>query len=94
MPSCYARTSRRTCETPPERGDALTGVGWQRHHSSHPTIARQIRFSPYDSGVQPRLFADVKRTNGRPGLYSEDSFAFLDRAAGVVWDRIRGKLDE
>jgi hypothetical protein len=44
--------------------------------------------------VQPRLFADVERTNGRPGLYSEDSFAFLDRAAGVVWERIREKLDE
>ncbi len=44
--------------------------------------------------MRPRLFDQVARTNGRPGLYGEDSFAFLNRAAGVVWNRIREKLDE
>jgi hypothetical protein len=42
----------------------------------------------------PALFDDFERTNGRQGLYSEDTFTFLNRAAGVVWERIREKLDD
>jgi hypothetical protein len=42
----------------------------------------------------PTLFDDFVRTNGRQGLYSEDTFTFLNRAAGVVWERIREKLDD
>jgi hypothetical protein len=42
----------------------------------------------------PTLFDEVKRTDSSPGRYSEDSFKFLNRADGVVWERIREKLEE
>lgn len=39
------------------------------------------------------LFDDVDRTDALPGSYMEDSFSFLNRAAGPYWDRIRGELE-
>jgi hypothetical protein len=39
------------------------------------------------------LFDKVTRSDPSPGGYSEDSFSFLNRAAGVVWERIREKLE-
>ncbi len=40
-----------------------------------------------------RLFDDVARTDTSPQLYREDTFAFLNRVSGVLWDRIRGELE-
>jgi hypothetical protein len=42
---------------------------------------------------EPALFDNIERTDSSPCLYAEDSFAFLNRAAGVVWERIRRELD-
>lgn len=39
------------------------------------------------------LFHDIDRIDASPARYGEDSFAFLDRASGVVWERIRSELD-
>src|SRR4051794_27069319 len=39
------------------------------------------------------LFDDLERADGRPAAYGEDSFAFLNRAEGAVWARIRCELD-
>jgi hypothetical protein len=43
--------------------------------------------------VSPQLFDEVVRTDGSPGLRSEDSFSFLNRAHGIVWGRLRDQLD-
>ncbi len=40
-----------------------------------------------------RLFDAIERTDGRPAKHTEDSFSFLNRAAGPVWERIRSELD-
>jgi hypothetical protein len=45
------------------------------------------------TGVSASLFDTFERTDGSPGGHSEDSFRFLNRAAGVVWTRIRQELD-
>jgi hypothetical protein len=39
------------------------------------------------------LFDDLDRTDRSPAAYGEDSFSFLNRAAGVGWARIRDVLD-
>jgi hypothetical protein len=39
------------------------------------------------------LFDECERTDPTPALYAEDSFAFMNRAAGVVWERIRDELE-
>lgn len=39
------------------------------------------------------LFDEIERTDGTPARRTEDSFRFLNRAGGVVWDRIRSQLD-
>lgn len=39
------------------------------------------------------LFDAIERTDGTPARRTEDSFRFLNRAAGAVWDRIRDQLD-
>lgn len=41
----------------------------------------------------PPLFDDLRRSNSSPALRSEDSFAFLNRASGIVWARQRELLD-
>lgn len=43
--------------------------------------------------MQQSLFDEIERTDGSPATYSEDSFTFLNRADGIVWHRIREKLD-
>jgi hypothetical protein len=43
--------------------------------------------------VPPPLFDEIERTDSSPGLRTEDSFKFLNRARGIVWDRIRALLD-
>ena len=43
--------------------------------------------------MQKPLFDVFERTDTSPALHSEDSFHFLNRAAGVFWERIREKLD-
>ncbi|MHB8241685.1 MAG: hypothetical protein ACYDHN_06805 [Solirubrobacteraceae bacterium] len=43
--------------------------------------------------MQQPLFDEIQRTDGSPGLRTEDSFSFLNRARGVVWERIRNQLD-
>jgi hypothetical protein len=40
-----------------------------------------------------RLFDDVVRSDGSPKKASEDSFAFLNRAAGPFWTAIRDELE-
>jgi hypothetical protein len=40
-----------------------------------------------------RLFDDDERTDGSPKKASEDSFAFLNRAAGPFWAAIRDELE-
>jgi hypothetical protein len=40
-----------------------------------------------------RLFDDLARTDGSPKKASEDSFAFLNRAAGPFWAAIRDELE-
>ncbi len=40
------------------------------------------------------LFDDRRRSDSSPALYSEDSFTFLNRAAGEAWERIRDVLDD
>jgi hypothetical protein len=39
------------------------------------------------------LFDDGARNDASPGRHSEDSFSFLNRAVGEVWERIRAELD-
>jgi hypothetical protein len=41
-----------------------------------------------------RLFDEVRRTNANPAAYNEDSFSFLNRAAGPYWQRVRTVLDD
>ncbi len=43
--------------------------------------------------MQEPLFDAVERSDGSPARYTEDSFAFLNRASGIVWERLREKLD-
>jgi hypothetical protein len=43
--------------------------------------------------VQEPLFDAVARSDGSPARYTEDSYAFLNRASGIVWERLREKLD-
>jgi hypothetical protein len=44
--------------------------------------------------AQDRLFEEVERTNSSPASYNEDSFSFLNRAAGPYWQRVRTVLDD
>jgi hypothetical protein len=39
------------------------------------------------------LFDDVSRSDSSPGRHTETSFHFLNRRAGVFWDRVRGHLE-
>lgn len=39
------------------------------------------------------LFDDHERTDASPSSYSESTFAFYNRVAGPVWERIRGTLE-
>lgn len=39
------------------------------------------------------LFSEIERTDSTPARRTEDSFRFLNRASGAVWDRIRSQLD-
>jgi hypothetical protein len=39
------------------------------------------------------LFDEFERTDPTPALYAEDSFVFMNRAAGAVWQRIRDELE-
>lgn len=41
----------------------------------------------------PRLFDEVERTDPSPGWPNEDSFSFLNRADGAVWQRQRELLE-
>lgn len=41
-----------------------------------------------------QLFDEVQRHDASPAAYNEDSFSFLNRAAGLYWQRIRTVLDE
>ena len=41
----------------------------------------------------PRVFDDLACTDTSPQLYREDTFAFLNRVSGLLWDRIRGELE-
>jgi hypothetical protein len=43
--------------------------------------------------VRLSLFDDIERHDASPATYAEDSFGFLNRAAGLVWERIREVLD-
>jgi hypothetical protein len=43
--------------------------------------------------VDQRLFDQIVRKDGSPARYSEDSFTFLNRAAGSFWARIRDELE-
>jgi hypothetical protein len=46
------------------------------------------------SAVPPRsLFSARERADDRPRAHGEPSYAFLDRAAGARWERVRGALD-
>jgi hypothetical protein len=40
------------------------------------------------------LFDDMPRVDQSPAKYAEDSFAFLNRARGPLWERIRAMLEE
>jgi hypothetical protein len=39
------------------------------------------------------IFDDLRRSDSSPALRCEDSFAFLNRASGIVWERQRQLLD-
>jgi hypothetical protein len=39
------------------------------------------------------LFEELERTDASPATYGEDSFHFLNRAAGPFWSAVRGELD-
>jgi hypothetical protein len=41
----------------------------------------------------PSLFDDFERTNPAPAKHSEDSFSFLNRAAGSFWANVRDELE-
>lgn len=40
------------------------------------------------------LFDDFCRNDGRPALFDEPTFGFLNRRAGARWQRVRDLLDE
>src|SRR6266849_3098445 len=40
------------------------------------------------------IFDDVSRADGRPSRHSESRSGFLNRAAGLVFDRIRATLED
>jgi hypothetical protein len=44
--------------------------------------------------MQSSLFDEIKRSDGAPAKHAEDSFSFLNRADGIVWQRIRDKLND
>jgi hypothetical protein len=44
--------------------------------------------------VPESLFDDLRRTDDRPALFDEPTFRFLNRRAGIVWQRVRDLLDE
>jgi hypothetical protein len=41
----------------------------------------------------PTLFSVRDRTDATPRAHQEPAYAFLDRAAGARWERVRGELD-
>jgi hypothetical protein len=45
------------------------------------------------TGTKPSLFDRFQRTDLPPGRYAEDAFSFLNRVAGVSWERIRDTLE-
>jgi hypothetical protein len=62
----------------------------------------QARRRPLDLGrlnggqaqVPESLFDDLRRTDDRPALFDEPTFRFLNRRAGIIWQRVRDLLDE
>ena len=42
---------------------------------------------------EPTLFSVRDRTDESPRAHQEPAYAFLDRAAGTHWERVRGELD-
>jgi hypothetical protein len=44
--------------------------------------------------VPESLFDDFCRSDGRPALFDEPTFGFLNRRAGAKWQRVRDLLDE
>src|SRR3712207_6477951 len=53
--------------------------------------ARDISLQAYAGAV--RLFDDIERRDNSPSAYSEDTFTFLNRVEGPVWQRIRDTLE-
>jgi hypothetical protein len=53
------------------------------------TQARREVLRAEDQFARARLFDDRERTDSSPATSAEDSFSFLNRACGIVWDRIR-----
>jgi hypothetical protein len=53
------------------------------------TTARREVLRAGASTLSFRLFEERERTDSSPASSGEDSFSFLNRADGIVWDRIR-----
>jgi hypothetical protein len=67
------------------------GVGGERRRVSVRTLARGKAIRSTLHG--PTLFSVRSRTDASPRAHQEPAYAFLDRAAGVRWGRVRGELE-
>lgn len=58
------------------------------------TVRRLARGKAIRSTLHgPTLFSVRDRTDATPRAHQEPAYAFLDRAAGVRWDAVRGELE-
>jgi hypothetical protein len=67
------------------------GVGGERRRASVRSLARGKAIRSTLHG--PTLFSVRDRTVASPRAHQESAYAFLDRAAGARWQRVRGELD-
>jgi hypothetical protein len=75
----------------PLRLVVLRDVGGNRPSRGPFELARGKAISATLHG--PTLFSVRDRTDGRPRAHQEPAYAFLDRAAGARWERVRRELD-
>jgi hypothetical protein len=69
------------------------GVAYQTALTKIREAAGPPSRSPVGSVPRATLFDRIERTNASPAGYSEDSFSFLNRVAGLYWQRVRTVLD-
>ena len=81
--------SRNAAKAPVEQ----SGHRLFRRFGGLPTTWQTLQLTYRSGGAVARVFSDRKRTNTTP-MSRESSYAFLDRAAGPVWDTARLLIEQ